>query len=365
MSVVVAIFGIALFFALLGTPAVRRLAFALGLISIPRADRAHREPTAMMGGVAIYLGATVALLLGGVVASIWLSSWKTLNELAGILAGATVMGAVGLWDDRVRLKPLPKLLAQIVAVALPIISGVYIQLPIPMPLNIALTFVWVLYVTNGINFSDNMDGVAGGISAVAAAFFTLIAAMNGQFLVSALAAAVTGACLGFLRYNLPLPRAQIFMGDAGALFLGLVLANLGIKLRFPDNVNFVTWMVPILVLGVPLFDTTMVFISRFRRGVSPMQGGVDHTSHRLARLGLGQLGATLALNLLGCAFGMVAILVMQANILEGYLMGAATFLVCCYLLWNLDWRLHPTLRTGEATQETTQQENQGSPTLKP
>ncbi|MBN1937721.1 MAG: undecaprenyl/decaprenyl-phosphate alpha-N-acetylglucosaminyl 1-phosphate transferase [Anaerolineae bacterium] len=365
MSIVVAIFGGALFLALIGTPAIRRLAFRLNLISVPRADRAHHEPTAMMGGVAIYLGATVALLLGGVVASIWFQNWKNLSELAGILAGATVMGAVGLWDDRVRLKPLPKLLAQAVAVALPILTGVYIQLPVPLPLNIILTVIWVLYVTNGINFSDNMDGLAGGISAVAAAFFTLIAAMNGQYLVSALAAAVTGACLGFLRYNLPLPRAQIFMGDAGALFLGLVLANLGIKLRFPDNVHFVTWMVPVLVLGVPLFDTTMVFISRFRRNVSLMKGGIDHTSHRLARLGLGKLGATLALDLLGCAFGMIAIMVMQANVFEGYLIGVSTFLVCCYLLWNLDWRLHPTLRVGEVAQETAQKENPGSPTLKP
>lgn len=356
MSVVVVVFGVALFFALIGVPPVRRLAFRLGLISMPRADRAHREPTAMMGGVAIYLGATAALFLVSLIASLWLQSWKKLDELSSILAGATVMGAVGLWDDRVRLKPLPKLLAQLVAVALPIINGVYIRLPIPWPLNVVLTFCWVLYVTNGVNFSDNMDGVAGGISAVAAAFFTLIAAMNGQYLVAALAAAVTGACVGFLRYNLPLPRAQIFMGDAGALFLGFLLANLGIKLRFPSNVHIVTWMVPVLVLGVPLFDTTMVFISRFRRGVSLMQGGVDHTSHRLARLGLGNLGATLTLDLLGCAFGMTALLVMQSNILEGYLLGLAVLVACGCLLWNLEWRLHPDLRTGTVNQSTEKKE---------
>ncbi len=347
ISVVMIVFVGALFLALIGTPAMRRIAFKLGLISMPRSDRAHQEPTAMLGGVAIYLGATVALLLGSIAAAAFLRGWGNLNELAGILAGATVMGAIGLWDDQARLRPLLKLLPQFLAVALPIITGVYIRLPIPRPLNVALTGCWVLYVTNAINFSDNMDGVAGGVSAVAGAFFTLIAAINGQYLVSALAAALTGACLGFLRYNMPLPRAKIFMGDAGALFLGFILANLGIKLRFADNVNTITWMVPLLVLGVPLFDTTMVFISRFRRGVSLMQGGVDHTSHRLSRLGLGQLGAALMLDLIGCAFGLTAILTMQANLVEGYLIGVLTFLLACYALWRLDWRLPYSLRVGK------------------
>lgn len=290
MSAVIIVFVAALFFALIGTPAVRGMALRLDLIDVPRSDRAHSQPTAMLGGVAIYAGATIALLLGGVAAHFWLQRWANLNELAGILAGATLMGLVGLWDDRVQLKPLAKLAPQFLAVALPILSGVYVQLPIPMPLNIAVTVVWVLYVTNGINYSDNMDGVAAGVSTVAAAYLALIAAMNGQYLVSALAAAVMGASLGFLTYNLPLPHAKIFMGDAGALFLGFVLAILGIKLRFPENSNAVTWMVPVLVLGVPLFDVTMVFISRFRRHSPPLQGGVDHLSHRLSRLGLGALG---------------------------------------------------------------------------
>jgi UDP-GlcNAc:undecaprenyl-phosphate GlcNAc-1-phosphate transferase len=347
MSAVIAVFIAALFFGLIGTRAVRRLALKLGMIAVPRSDRAHTKPTAMMGGVAIYFGATISLLLGGIGARALLKGWGNLNELAGILAGATLMGAVGLWDDRVQLKPLPKLLYQCVAISLPVLSGVYIRLPVPMPLNIALTFVWVLYVTNAVNFSDNMDGVAAGLSVVAASFFTLIAAMNGQYLVSSLAAAVMGACLGFLRYNLPFPMASVFMGDAGALFLGFVLAVLGIKLRFPENVHFVTWMVPVLVLGVPLFDTTMVFISRFRRGVPLMQGGVDHCSHRLSRLGLGSLGATLTLDLAGGALGMVAVLVMQANVIEGYALGAIVFLLALYVLGLLEGKLGYELRVGQ------------------
>lgn len=347
MSVVIIVFVASLGFALFGTPAIRRMALRLGLIAVPRADRAHSEPTAMLGGVAIYLGTTVALLLVGIGARSFLRGWGNLGELAGILAGATLAGAVGLWDDRARLRPLVKLLAQFAAVAVLILSGVTIQLPVPQPVNIALTVCWVLYVTNAVNFSDNMDGVAAGISGVAAAFFTLIAAMNGQYLVSALAAAVMGASLGFLRYNLPLPRATIFMGDAGALFLGVTLAALGIKLRFPANVNYVTWMVPVLVLGVPLFDTTMVFISRYRRRVSLMQGGVDHLSHRLSRLGFGVLGSALALDMVGAALGLAAMFVMQANLLEGYAMGLIMLVLACYVLWRIEWALPCELRVGK------------------
>jgi UDP-GlcNAc:undecaprenyl-phosphate GlcNAc-1-phosphate transferase len=211
---------------------------------------------------------------------------------------------------------------------------------------VALTVIWIVYITNAINLSDNMDGVAAGLATVAAAFFTLVAAMNGQYLVSALGAAVMGASLGFLTYNLPLPRASIFMGDAGALFLGFMLAILGIKVRFPDNVSFVTWMVPVLVLGVPLFDPALVFISRFRRRVSPMQGGVDHLSHRLNRLGFGRLGATLILDLIAGGLGMMAVFVMQANLIEGYAMGAMVLLLACLALYKLEWRLSYQERVG-------------------
>jgi UDP-GlcNAc:undecaprenyl-phosphate GlcNAc-1-phosphate transferase len=346
MMPVIVVFCAAVLFALVSTPAARLLALRLGLIAMPRSDRAHGEPTAMMGGIAIYLGATASLVVGASLASLLFGGWRGLDELAAILAGATLMGAVGLWDDRVRLHPWPKILLQLAAVSLPILAGVQVRLDLPRALNIVVTFAWTLYVTNGINFSDNMDGVAAGISAVAAAFFTLISAMNGQYLVSALAAATMGAAVGFLRYNLPLPRASVFMGDAGALYLGYMLSMLGIKLRFPNNVSLLTWMVPVLVLGVPLFDTTMVFLSRLRRHISPLRGGVDHTSHRLARLGLGSLGATLALDLIGGGLGMIAVFVMQSNLVEGYTVGILTFLLACYMLWQLEWRLDDERRLG-------------------
>jgi UDP-GlcNAc:undecaprenyl-phosphate GlcNAc-1-phosphate transferase len=350
MTVVMIAFVAALFFAAISTPAVRRLAFRMGLISVPRPDRAHKRPTPLMGGVAIYAGATVALMLGGIGARYFLRGWGNLGELAGILSGATLMAGVGLWDDRVRLGWGTKLAAQAVAVALPMASGVAVRLPIPQPLNVAVTVAWILYLTNAVNFTDNMDGIAAGTSMVAAAFLTLIAALNGQYLVASLAAAVMGASLGFLAYNLPLPRASIFMGDAGALFLGYMLAILGIKVRFPENVRFVTWMVPVLVLGVPLFDPVLVFVSRFRRGVPLMTGGVDHLSFRLSRLGFGPLGAALALQLVAGALGMVAVFVMQATLIEGYLLGGAVLVLACVAIWLLEWWLPEEVRLGQ--QET-------------
>ena len=346
MMVVILAFVAALGFAVLTTPAVRSMALRLGVIDVPRSDRAHQQPTALMGGLAIYVGATVTIVLGGIGARAFLRDWGNLGELAGILAGATLMGAIGLWDDRVRLAWPVKLLLQCAAVALPLLSGVAIRLPIPRYLNIALTVIWIVYITNAINLSDNMDGVAAGISTVAAAFFTLIAAMNGQYLVSALGAAVMGASLGFLAFNLPLPRASIFMGNAGALFLGFMLAVLGIKVRFPGNVHFVTWMVPVLVLGLPLFDPVLVFVSRFRRRVSLMQGGIDHLSHRLNRMGFGPLGTTLALDLVAGGLGMTAVFVMQASLVEGYAMGAMVLVLACMALYRFEWRLEKDKRTG-------------------
>jgi UDP-GlcNAc:undecaprenyl-phosphate GlcNAc-1-phosphate transferase len=146
-------------------------------------------------------------------------------------------------------------------------------------LNFFVTAGWILYITNAINYLDNADGIAVMTSATTSAIFLLIAILNDQQLVSLLAAAVLGASLGFARYNLPLPKSTIFMGDSGSLFLGFLLAVLGIKIRIPANEPEITWMVPIIVLGLPIFDTILVFISRTRRRVSFFRGGVDHTTH--------------------------------------------------------------------------------------
>ena len=210
-----------------------------------------------------------------------------------------------------------KLLAQIAAGAVLIAVGVHTRLPIPQWADVALTLLWVVGITNAFNLLDNMDGLSSGVGAVAASFFVLLAALSGQYLVGSLAAAVLGACLGFVIYNFN--PARIFMGDSGSLFLGFLMAALGIKLRFPTNVSWVTWMVPVLVLAVPIFDTTLVFVSRLRRGRNPLTTpGKDHVSHRLVRLGWTRREAVLVLYLASCVTGGIAIFVSIANLWTAY-----------------------------------------------
>jgi UDP-GlcNAc:undecaprenyl-phosphate GlcNAc-1-phosphate transferase len=321
------IFVMALSFALAGTPVVRRLAWRLGFLDQPAGRKLQVTPIPLMGGLAIYIGVILSILIFG---------RHYLPELVSILGGATLLSLLGLWDDRIELPASAKLFGQIVATVGLILAGVQIDLGwLPSWANIALTIAWVVGISNAINFLDNMDGLAGGVSAVTAAYFTVVASMNGQYLVSSLAAAVFGACLGFLIFNSK--PASIFMGDAGSLFLGYTLAAVGIKLRFPENVNFVTWMVPVLILWVPIFDTSLVIISRLRRRVNPFTtAGKDHTSHRLVNRGLTQREAVFALYLISCASGLLAIFVMQATPAEGYQVGAAILLVTVFALWQLE-----------------------------
>jgi len=327
MSTTLFIFVVALSFALTGTPLVRRLAQRLGFLDRPAARKLQTSPIPLMGGVAIYIGVVLTLII---------FRRHYLPELLSILGGATLLAVLGLWDDRVELPAIVKLIGQIVAAGGLVVAGVQIQLGwFPNLVNIVLTIGWVVGISNAINFLDNMDGLAGGISAVAAAFFTVIAAINGQYLVSTLAAAVFGSCLGFLVFNSK--PASIFMGDAGSLFLGFTLAAIGIKLRFPENVNTVTWLVPVLVMGVPILDTALVLISRTRRGVNPFTtAGKDHSSHRLNNRGLTQREAVLTLYLAGCALGLLAIYVMQATPAEGYLVAVAVLVAAAWILWRLE-----------------------------
>jgi UDP-GlcNAc:undecaprenyl-phosphate GlcNAc-1-phosphate transferase len=197
--------------------------------------------------------------------------------------------------------------------------------------------LWLAGISNAINFLDNMDGLSAGVSGVAASFMLLLAAFNEQYLVAALAAGVLGACLGFLRYNFK--PAQIFMGDAGALFLGFLLAVMGIQLRFPDNVNIVTWMVPVLILGLPIFDTSLVVVSRMRRRVNPFTtAGKDHVSHRLVGMGFTQREAVLILYLITGVYGMVGLFVTSSGQLEAYVLGLVTLACSLYAIWRFERR---------------------------
>jgi len=319
-------FGIALLGSLFLTLPVRRLALRLGLVDQPGPRKVHLRPIPLLGGLAIYLGfvlATVLTLRG-----------QSQRQISGILAGATLVAAVGFLDDGKLLHHQLKLFVGMpIAGAFLLASGIRAQIFsgfVPglagNVLDCCFTLFWVVGITAAFSILDHLDGLCAGVAAVAAAFFAISAAWNGQVMVCTLAAAAFGAALGFLWWNFN--PAKIFMGDGGAMFLGFLMAVLGLKIR-PLGASFLmNWVVPILILGVPIFDTTMVSISRARRGLLPFASpGKDHTAHRLSNLGLGHRGAVLALYLLGALFGCSALLVSRLPLPLAY--GFAGAVVLC------------------------------------
>ncbi len=353
MTIIMLIFVTALFFGSAGTPLIRSIAIESGFIALPKADRAHTEPTALMGGIAIYGAAISALLIITVLTIVYIGNPFRIQEFFSIVIGASLMAAIGLWDDRKALSPRLKLGLQFLLAGFVFWAGVRVSLPLSQigvwgtVLNFLVTSAWILYITNAVNFLDNADGVAIMTSATASAIFMLIAILNGQQLVSMLAAALLGASLGFARYNLPLPNSTIFMGDAGSLFLGFLLAILGIKIRIPPNDIQITWMAPIIVLGMPIFDTALVFISRTRRRVSFFKGGVDHSTHRLARLGLDKLSVALTISLISGVLGLIAIFITQASLKEAYVVAITLIFIALHILWQLEFKASYEFITGQ------------------
>jgi UDP-GlcNAc:undecaprenyl-phosphate/decaprenyl-phosphate GlcNAc-1-phosphate transferase len=343
---------IAMGFALGVTPMIRELAIRLRFVAVPRNNRAHRVATPLMGGVALYLAFTIAIIalaVGGtlLLPEDQLDATLPISHLLIVLACGTLVALVGLWDDWADLPSHLKLGLQVVPVIFLVFStDIRINMPIPDVFNILLTLCWFLYIINAVNYMDNMDGVASMTAGVAAMFFTVVTIINGQFLIAALSAAVTGVAFGFLRYNLFEVERKIFMGDVGALFLGFLLAFIGLRLTFPAESPWVTWPVPVLILGVPVFDTALVFFSRWRRKEPFLNGGTDHLSHRLARLEFGRYGVPFAIGMLGSALGCAALLIMHSSLVNS--LAAQIFVGLCalYLLYKLELRASHRLITG-------------------
>jgi UDP-GlcNAc:undecaprenyl-phosphate GlcNAc-1-phosphate transferase len=321
--------------AFIATPLTRILARRVGLVDQPGLRKAHRVPVPLMGGLAMYAALILAFVAFG--NRTW---WY---EGIGILGGATLLFFTGLWDDRYGMPVWLKLGAQFVAAACLVAVGVQVRLFGVWWLDLPITLVWVVGITNAVNLMDNMDGLAAGVSAVAAAFLFALAALEGQGLVATLAAALFGAAVGFLFYNFA--PAISFMGDAGALVLGFMLAALGIKIKFEHFPLASTWMAPIVVLGVLIFDTALVTVSRVRRGRSPFQGGSDHTSHRLVQLGLSHARAVLTIYVAAAVLGALAISLTRAQPLTANLSLAGVVLVGAVLLFVFE-RVEPRL-TGQ------------------
>jgi len=329
MRAFIAIFLVSLAATAVGTPQIRRLALNLGFVDAPEGRKTQEWPIPLLGGLAIIGGMLLALFL-----AFFLIYGRIPSPVAGVLLASGLVAAVGLIDDRLQLPAGVKLAGQICGSLILIYFGIHVQLPLPTFVNYGITIIWLVGISNAINFLDNMDGLSVGISAVAASFILLLATFEGQFLVAALAAALLGASVGFLRYNFY--PATIYMGDAGSLFLGFMLAVLAMQLRFPLNSNFVTWMVPIFILGLPIFDMVLVVTSRLRRGVSPNTPGHDHISHRLVNRGFTKRESVLILYLFAGILGMVAVFITQATIQEGYFIGLVTVVLGVIAIWRLE-----------------------------
>jgi UDP-GlcNAc:undecaprenyl-phosphate/decaprenyl-phosphate GlcNAc-1-phosphate transferase len=284
-----------------------RLALRVGLLDLPDSapHKKHTQATPLAGGIAL-----IAALLISAVASSTISDPAV---RAALLAGLIVF-FFGLWDDFKGISPLLKFVGQTAAVILLIILGVRIQVfespefffggtsPLYVTLDILLTWVWMVGITNAFNFVDSTDGLAIGLTGVAAAFFMLVTLESGQLLLSNQNALILGACIGLFYFNSP--PAMLFLGDSGAQSMGFILAALAIAYQ-PQGANqSSSWVVPVLLLAVPIFDMTLVVFSRLRRHRPVYIAARDHTYHRLLSLGMntnraGVFMQTLSL-LLGC-----------------------------------------------------------------
>jgi UDP-GlcNAc:undecaprenyl-phosphate GlcNAc-1-phosphate transferase len=311
-------FTVALITSLGLTVPVRQLALRVGMVDRPGPRKVHLQPIPLLGGLAIYCGVLIALLVS--------MDGPALIQVLGIYSGATLVAVVGILDDRGLLHHQIKLFGAMPAAAVILLAtGIRAQVfftywpgTAAIWADTALTLVWVVGITASFSILDHMDGLCAGIAAVASLFFAIFALRSGQILVSTMAAAVLGAAAGFLRWNFK--PAKIFMGDGGAMFLGFLMATLALKLRpLMAAGPQAAWLVPVFILGATIFDTTLISISRSRRGFIPFTTpGKDHAAHRLSNLFNGQRTAVLVLYALGAVSGLLALAISRLPAFSAY-----------------------------------------------
>jgi UDP-GlcNAc:undecaprenyl-phosphate GlcNAc-1-phosphate transferase len=292
---------------------MRRIAIATDVVDKPNtAHKSHKQPVPYLGGVAIIVGIIVISYSTSVVSNFTVDTFWLATS---VLAPALLLGLIGLWDDMRNLPPLPRFVAQTIA-------GVFTAIILVTTENVGnptgseifdtiITIVWVVGICNSINFFDNLDGGAAGTVAVSSIALAILALSGDQYLIAALATVTTGATLGFLIWNKS--PARIYMGDAGALFLGVLLATLTIRLNPDTQTQIGSYFTPIFLLAVPILDTSVAVLSRIKRHISPFQGGQDHLSHRLIRSGLSRRKAAMSLWTLSALFAAVSILISKVS----------------------------------------------------
>ncbi|MFC1674325.1 hypothetical protein ACFL1K_00300 [Candidatus Omnitrophota bacterium] len=284
------------------TPLVRRFALKYGFVALPRPDRWHQRPTALLGGIGIYIAAVVSAIYFGLAN----------RQILGLFLGGTLLFVVGLADEKFNFAPQVKLLAQIIAGCIAVFFGFVFGLPLNIFLAVPLTLFWIIVITNAFNILDNIDGLAVGIAVVSGLMLFFSSQLFSNNPMGVLGLILAGAALGFLPYNFN--PARIFMGDSGSMFLGFCLALISISgtVRHVSNL-LITMFVPVLILSVPIFDTIFVMLVRRIQGRRIFEGGKDHTSHRLITLGLSPRKTVLLLYAISASFGMIAILYSRVN----------------------------------------------------
>ena len=295
------------------TPLMRKIALATDVVDKPNtAHKSHKQPVPYLGGVAIIIGIIVVAYSTSLVSNFTI---KTFWLATSVLVPALVLGLIGLWDDMKNLPPLPRFVAQTIAgifTAFILIATDNVGNPTGSKIfDTVITVIWVVGICNSINFFDNLDGGAAGTVAVSSTALAFLALNGDQYLIAALATVTAGATMGFLIWNKS--PARIYMGDAGALFLGVLLATLTIRLHPHSDTQLGSYFTPIFLLAVPILDTSVAVLSRLKRNISPFQGGQDHLSHRLIRAGLSRRKAAVTLWSLSGLFGLVSIIISRPN----------------------------------------------------
>ena len=317
------------------TPLMRRIAIATDVIDRPNSShKSHKKPVPYLGGVAIIIGVITVSYATSLISNF---TTNTFWLATSVLGPALLLGLIGLWDDLKNLQPLPRFIAQSIAGVFT--AGILIFTDnVGNPTGSAIfdsiiTVIWVVGICNSINFFDNLDGGAAGTVAISSITLAFLALNGDQYLIAALSTVTAGATLGFLVWNKS--PAKIYMGDAGALFLGVLIATLTIRLHPNSDTQLGSYLTPVFLLAVPILDTTIAVLSRLRRGLSPFQGGQDHLSHRLIRAGLSRKQSAMMLWGLSGVYGVVSIFISRPNTnFENYLVsGAGILWIVLFLLF--------------------------------
>jgi UDP-GlcNAc:undecaprenyl-phosphate GlcNAc-1-phosphate transferase len=316
------------------TPLMKKLAMKFSIVDKPsQSHKTHFDPVPYLGGLAIMVTIWLVTLCGSLFIRIDRSSFEI---LLSIVLPATLIGLIGLWDDVKNLRPFPRFVAQSLGGAFTaslIVSTNTIGSPTGNnSLDFFITVFWIVGVTNSVNFFDNLDGGASGTVAISSLGLFALAVTSGQFYVATLSLVLAGSAFGFLFWNRN--PAQIYMGDAGALFLGMLLATLLVRFD-PNPINlYAGFAIPIMIMAIPILDTSVAVISRIQRKKSPFEGGQDHLSHRLIRRNLDRKKTALVLWFLTALFVALAIILSNSPYrLEGAVLIAASLIWTSLFAW--------------------------------